>query len=126
MNEGMIEVRGRGRATVDPDIAVVALTSALIRDTYSNTMTALNRLTGSVVGDAGSGRSLSGKYFPSAILNAHAHPQRATCFPSFGGRTPLKMRSSPSFPLCCASRLKPFTPVIGSSPNNWRRRGVFN
>ena len=43
MNEGMIEVRGRGRATVDPDIAVVALTIALIRDTYSNTMTALNR-----------------------------------------------------------------------------------
>ncbi len=58
MNEGMIEVRGQGRATVDPDIAVVALTIALIRDTYSNTMTALNRLTGSVVGDAGSGRSL--------------------------------------------------------------------
>ena len=40
---GTIEVRGQGQATVDPDIAVVALTISLIRDTYSNTMNALNR-----------------------------------------------------------------------------------
>lgn len=30
MNQGTIEVRGQGRATVDPDVAVVALTISVI------------------------------------------------------------------------------------------------
>jgi uncharacterized protein len=42
MNQGTIEVRGQGRATVDPDVAVVALTISVIRDSYSKTMTTLN------------------------------------------------------------------------------------
>ena len=42
MNQGTIEVRGQGRATVDPDVAVVAITISVIRDSYSKTMTTLN------------------------------------------------------------------------------------
>ena len=42
MNQGIIEVRGQGRATVDPDVAVVALTISVIRNSYLKTMTTLN------------------------------------------------------------------------------------